>query len=389
MINKIQHEQYCHGLGEQQSSLNMRESSTALALEFVDAHELAQHLQEFKDLLKKVQKLGLGEEFVSSMNRSALHAGVELAMFQAVINEQNNREIRKNNDKVFQKNLKKVSPQALTTTPEMNPVEGSVVNQMPFQSAFAYILLDKYIPSQEAALYALGQELNLAGYAQTTFSPLLEIVKNFNSAPINYNLGSYISQTNGTANFKYGYEMVLSRYDEERASLRNDIKSTEQAKALLAKIKTNVSTHSSLTEAQKTQLTEIADNYLNSLDLIEEQLKSLMLNLNSIIFTRGVDEFSPSYKVVGADFSILGLQNTERVVVDGDINIETATTSGGLLNFFNTLLADVQNYGDLAQTQQMMLDLQLKAMLQQWSLVSSSLRLLDGVYRTLISGVKS
>lgn len=107
MINKIQHEQYCHGLGEQQSSLNMRESSTALALEFVDAHELAQHLQEFKDLLKKVQKLGLGEEFVSSMNRSALHAGVELAMFQAVINEQNNREIRKNNDKVFQKNLKK------------------------------------------------------------------------------------------------------------------------------------------------------------------------------------------------------------------------------------------------------------------------------------------
>lgn len=273
----------------------------------------------------------------------------------------------------------------MTTAPELAPVEGSIVNKMPFQSAFAYILLDKYIPAQETALYALGRELNLSGYAQNLFSPLLEVIKTFNSAPIIYNLGSYISQTSGTANFKFGYQMILDRYEEERLQLRNDIKSAEKAQDLLKRISKNIQGNDTLTHDQKKQLQDIVRGYDSELVIMLTQMKNLMLNLNSLIFMPGNNEYEASYKIMGSDFSIITLQDLEHKVVDGEIDVATGTAKGGLLNFFNTCLADVQNYGDLAQTHQLMLELQMRAMQQEWSLVAASLKLMHNVYRTLIS----
>lgn len=115
------------------------------------------------------------------------------------------------------------------------------------------------------------------------------------------------------------------------------------------------------------------------------QMKNLMLNLNSLIFIPGSNEYEASYKIMGSDFSIITLQDLEHKVVDGEIDIATGTAKGGLLNFFNTCLADVQNYGDLAQTHQLMLELQMRAMQQEWSLIAASLKLIHNVYRTLIS----
>lgn len=267
------------------------------------------------------------------------------------------------------------------------PVQGTITEGMPFQSAFAYILLDKYIPSQEEALFALGKELNLSGYAQNLFSPLLEAIKSFNSAPIVYNLGSYISQTSGTANFKYGYNLIIDRFEEERSQLRKDMRGTEQAKTLVQNIATNIDGNASLTQDQKTQLTNILNEYTTQLNVITDQLKSLMTCLNTLIFMPGSDEYDPSYVVMGSDSAVITLQNAENLVVDGAIDIDQGTSSGGLLNFFNKCLADVQNFGELAQTSQLMLELQLRAMQQQWSLIASSLKLLHNSYRTMADSV--
>ncbi|ANH78649.1 hypothetical protein Cs308_0478 [Candidatus Chlamydia sanziniae] len=370
------------------ASGELYERSSLLALEYIDVKELSHHLQVLKEVIKEARSLGLGRDFVASMNRSFLDTGVELAIMQTMLTEENNRDLRKRETKMFHQSMRKDSPKILITAPELSPTTDSVINKMPFQSAFAYILLDKYIPQQEQSLYALGRELNLAGYAQNLFSPLLEAIKTFNSAPINYNLGSYISQTSDTANFKYGYQMILSRYDSERAQLRNDVRNVENTNEILNKIRVNINDNASLTTDQKTQLLGIATTYQTELKLINEQLKDLMRNLDTLIFIPGSSQNSPAYTVMGADFSITKLQDLEHIVVDGVIDIATATAKGGLLNFFTMVLMDVQNYGDLAQTQQLMLDLELKAMQQQWSLVSASLKLMHGIYKTLIAGFK-
>ncbi|QVE49437.1 CT620/CT621 family type III secretion system effector [Chlamydia crocodili] len=362
-----------------------RVSPAEVAADYTKMNEVASHLKIMQDLLKEASDLGLRREFISSLQHDFLDTGFELAVIQTVLTEKENKELRKEANKIFQEHLDRISPQALTTAPELAPVEGSIVNKMPFQSAFAYILLDKYIPAQETALYALGRELNLSGYAQNLFSPLLETIKSFNSAPIIYNLGSYISQTSGTANFKFGYQMIVDRYEEERLQLRNDIKSAENAQLLLKQISKNIQGNSSLSDAQKKQLEDIVKGYNNELSIMINQMKNLMLNLNALVFIPGNSEYDPSYKIMGSDFSIITLQDLEHKVVDGEIDINTGTAKGGLLNFFNNCLSDVQNYGDLAQTHQLMLELQMRAMQQEWSLIAASLKLIHNVYRTLIS----
>lgn len=364
-----------------------RVSPAEVAADYTQMHEAATYLQVFQDLLKEAHQFGLNEEFLEGLRQDFLKTGSEMSLMQAIWTEESLREARKKERKELKQQLeaKVFSPQALTTAEELHPVDGSVINKMPFQSAFAYILLDKYIPAQEEALYALARELNFSGYAQTLFSPVLELVKSFNNAPIVYNLGSYIGQTEGTANFKYGYQMVLDRYETEKSHLRKDINNAENAKQQLTQIIKNVDANNSLTPTQKSKLKDMANGYIRTLDVCITQMQELSTGLRGLAFIPGRDEYSPAYEIMGSSFSIVTLQNLEGKVVDGEINVSSGETKGGLLNFFTYFLADVQNFGDLAQTNQLMLELQMRAMHQQWSLVTASLKLLHNVYRTLAS----
>lgn len=364
-----------------------RVSPAEVAADYTQMHEAATYLQVFQDLLKEAHQFGLNEEFLEGLRQDFLKTGSEMSLMQAIWTEESQREARRKERKELKQQLeaKVFSPQALTTAEELHPVDGSVINKMPFQSAFAYILLDKYIPAQEEALYALARELNFSGYAQTLFSPVLELVKSFNNAPIVYNLGSYIGQTEGTANFKYGYQMVLDRYETEKSHLRKDINNAENAKQQLTQIIKNVDANNSLTPAQKSKLKDMANGYIQTLDVCVTQMQELSTGLRGLAFIPGRDEYSPAYEIMGSSFSIVTLQNLEGKVVDGEINVSSGETKGGLLNFFTYFLADVQNFGDLAQTNQLMLELQMRAMHQQWSLVTASLKLLHNVYRTLAS----
>lgn len=364
-----------------------RVSPAEVAADYTQMHEAATYLQVFQDLLKEAHQFGLNEEFIEGLRQDFLKTGSEMSLMQAIWTEESLREARKKERKELKQQLeaKVFSPQALTTAEELHPVDGSVINKMPFQSAFAYILLDKYIPAQEEALYALARELNFSGYAQTLFSPVLELVKSFNNAPIVYNLGSYIGQTEGTANFKYGYQMVLDRYETEKSHLRKDINNAENAKQQLTQIIKNVDANNSLTPTQKSKLKDMANGYIRTLDVCITQMQELSTGLRGLAFIPGRDEYSPAYEIMGSSFSIVTLQNLEGKVVDGEINVSSGETKGGLLNFFTYFLADVQNFGDLAQTNQLMLELQMRAMHQQWSLVTASLKLLHNVYRTLAS----
>ena len=364
-----------------------RVSPAEVAADYTQMHEAATYLQVFQDLLKEAHQFGLNEEFLEGLRQDFLKTGSEMSFMQAIWTEESQREARKKERKELKQQLeaKVFSPQALTTAEELHPVDGSVINKMPFQSAFAYILLDKYIPAQEEALYALARELNFSGYAQTLFSPVLELVKSFNNAPIVYNLGSYIGQTEGTANFKYGYQMVLDRYETEKSHLRKDINNAENAKQQLTQIIKNVDANNSLTPTQKSKLKDMANGYIRTLDVCITQMQELSTGLRGLAFIPGRDEYSPAYEIMGSSFSIVTLQNLEGKVVDGEINVSSGETKGGLLNFFTYFLADVQNFGDLAQTNQLMLELQMRAMHQQWSLVTASLKLLHNVYRTLAS----
>ncbi len=275
----------------------------------------------------------------------------------------------------------------MSTAPEIDPEDGSIINKMPIQSAFAYILLDKYIPDQEEALLAIGQEVNLAGYAQSLFSPLIELIKSFDSASLGYNFGSYLAQTKNTNTYANSYDMISDRLDAEKARLNNDLNIIASAKKLLTQIIAKVDGNASLTDVQKTQLKEISNKYTTELEVIKKQLDELSTYLKGITLTKSTTPDSDAAFTVSSNTSVVDLQTKEQTVVDGEENLDTGLQSGGELTFFNGVVADMQNYGDLSQTTQLLLEIQIAAMQQQWILVAASLKLMHNTYRTMSNAI--
>ncbi|WP_213358290.1 CT620/CT621 family type III secretion system effector [Chlamydiifrater phoenicopteri] len=366
-----------------------------MVVDYSRLQHYVKNLNELVVVLEGAQQKGVVAD-KQVAKKEFFNNSAQLSSVAVVAEELSKRKQRKEIQKAFEKHQKRLedlrsitAPQALTTAaPIFDVPEKSIITQMPFQSAFAYIVLDKYLPAQEEALYALSLELNLAGYAQALFNPVVETIKSFNSAPIFYNFGSYLAQTMGMANFKDGYENVLEKYQEEKNCVATDLNSIENASEYLNSIKRKVNAEPNLTPAQKSELNKICDEYLKSLDVCSNQLKSLLVYLNGLGFIRGASIYDPSYTVIGQEFSYVQIQDLENTVVDGDVNVGTGEISGGLLTVFNKMVSDVQSYGDLAQTQQLMLQLELTAMQQEWTLVAASLKLLNGMYKGLTSSIK-
>lgn len=363
-----------------------RVSPAEVAGDYTRMNEIANQLKIMQDLLQDAgYRSNLDKDFILGMKKAWLESNMGAATFQALKNDELSRSERKKEEKDFQKYLGKLLPKALSTAPEIDPEDGSIINKMPIQSAFAYILLDKYIPDQEEALLAIGQEVNLAGYAQSLFSPLIELIKSFDSASLGYNFGSYLAQTKNTNTYANSYDMISDRLDAEKARLNNDLNVIASANKLLTQIITKVEGNSSLTDEQKTQLKEISEKYKVELEAIKKQLEELSSYLNGIKLEKSSD-LDKAFTVSG-NTSVVDLQTKEQTVVDGKENLETGLQSGGELTFFNGVVADMQNYGDLSQTTQLLLKLQIAAMQQQWLLVASSLKLMHNTYRTMSNAI--
>ncbi|WP_213318022.1 CT620/CT621 family type III secretion system effector [Chlamydiifrater volucris] len=364
----------------------------------VDYSRLQHYVKNLNELVEALDGIQLSVEMDGKQEakREFINNSAKLSSVAVISEENSKKKQRKEIQKAFEKHQQRLedirsitSPQSLTTaSPIVTIPENSVITQMPFQSAFAYIVLDKYLPAQEEALYALSLELNLAGYAQALFNPVVETIKSFNSAPIFYNFGSYLAQTMNMANFKDGYDNVLEKYQQEKNCVATDLNSIENAREYLSAVKRKVIADTNLTAGQKTDINNICDGYLSSLEICSNQLKSLLVYLNGLGFVRGASEYEPSYVVIGQEFSAVQIQDLENAVVDGDVNIGTGEIKGGLLTVFNKIVSDVQSYGDLAQTQQLMLQLELTAMQQEWTLVAASLKLLNGMYKGLTASIK-
>lgn len=371
-----------------QTHAERKVSPAEVAGEYTRVNEIANQLKVMQDMFQDVARYGFSQEWRHSFFGAFIKSGVALALLQSRMTDEDQRQTRTREGKEFLKDLRS-SPKALSTAEELHPVESSIVNHMPIQSAFAYVLLDKYIPQQEEALFALGRDLNLCGFAQNLFSPLLDIIKSFDSSPLAYNLGSYLAQTDGVANFKYGYELAITHYNAELQRADTDLIVVADAKAYITSMKNTINANATLTQAQKSELNGYLDEYTTTLTTINSQLLTLSNYLKNMNIREG-DGYTSSYNVQSRDasksYSVVELQGIENQVVDGVMDITTAEASGGELNFFTNYLAEVQNFGELAQTHQLMLEMQLCAMSQQWNLVAASLKLMHNTYRTLATG---
>lgn len=252
------------------------------------------------------------------------------------------------------------------------------------QATFSHILLDIYMPKQDELLGLLGKELNYNSLGQDFLGSVLETIPSFTVANVNYNLASYISQTMGTNNFSTTFSAAQTKLNDEIIQSGKDMDVVDDVLVILNRKLNEIQSNGDLTPEQITSMSEMLTGYISSLEISKSNLLDLMNLLKSLTIHPDANN---GFMVTGPSNWQASLIKLEAAVVSGSSDVSGANNSG-LLEFFNTCMNQQLRYGDLAQSQQLTLQLELAAIQQEWTIVSSSLRILNKIFMSLAGKIK-
>ena len=149
-------------------------------------------------------------------------------------------------------------------------------------------------------------------------------------------------------------------------------------------------------QAQKDSLIQLQGNLKASVG----QLQKLQTALNNIMIgpapppqndpsknfnVYGVGGGTPPPKPPDGWQSAIG--NGERLVINGDPTIKPPAPQGGLVNIASSVTTFQQTYSDQGQNQQMILQMRMTEIQQEWTVVSTALQLLNQMYMTAAQGI--
>jgi Protein of unknown function, DUF582. len=260
-------------------------------------------------------------------------------------------------------------------------------------SAFIHLVLNTQIPKQENFLNPLIQEVNFNNVAANAVNDLLSITNNFSTSSVYYNLSSYLVESKeGVDYFCGGFFEFLCAFAKEREYILRDINSCYRAQAfgnaLLVRIEA-MAAGNKVTAAQANNMRTQTNLYLAFIRIIVEQLSvldSLLRSLNYQPLQKDGNYDKDKYEIKGPTDWISTLASLEGYVVNG---FDSASPSGGLGPMHTLVQTDQHDYLTQSQTQQLNLQNQMTNIQQEWTLVSTSLQVLNGILSHLAGEIYS
>lgn len=258
-------------------------------------------------------------------------------------------------------------------------------------SAFIHLILNTQIPKQENFLNPLIQEVNFNNVAANAVNDLLSITNNFSTSSVYYNLSSYLVESREGANYFCGdFFEFLSALAKEREYIARDINSCYRAqafgKALLAKVEA-LATGKKVTAAQANSMRTQTNLYLSFIQIIVEQLAVLDSLLRSFYYNplqKDGKYDANKYEIRGPTDWISTLASLEGYAANG---FDKASPSGGLGPMHTLVQTDQHDYLTQSQTQQLNLQNQMTNIQQEWTLVSTSMQVLNGILSHLAAEI--
>lgn len=260
---------------------------------------------------------------------------------------------------------------------------GSLPNQ--FQKA----ILKHYMPGQERYLQALAMLLFLDNMGAEAGNALLTKILGFGQAADNYDFGGGLIPSDGQ--FSGNAQDAKDRLDAEKKRCQTDMDSAKQAidkiNEELAKIEQQLK-NPNLTPEQRKILTDQAQSlkgFKANLDMAIKQLQSLKNLLDSLKIEKGSDD--KHYKITSTDANWRSdLKTDEGNVINGQPDGKGGP-QGGLVYIQAQIQAFQQKYSDQGQNQQMMLQMRMTEIQQEWTVVSTALQVLNQMYMSLAQGI--
>ena len=258
-------------------------------------------------------------------------------------------------------------------------------------SAFIHLILNTQIPKQENFLNPLIQEVNFNNVAANAVNDLLSITNNFSTSSVYYNLSSYLVESREGKNYFCGdFFEFLSALAKEREYIARDINSCYRAqafgKALLAKVEA-LATGNKVTAAQANSMRTQTNLYLSFIQIIVEQLAVLDSLLRSFYYNplqKDGKYDENKYEIKGPTDWISTLASLEGYAANG---FDKASPSGGLGPMHTLVQTDQHDYLTQSQTQQLNLQNQMTNIQQEWTLVSTSMQVLNGILSHLAAEI--
>ena len=258
-------------------------------------------------------------------------------------------------------------------------------------SAFIHLILNTQIPKQENFLNPLIQEVNFNNVAANAVNDLLSITNNFSTSSVYYNLSSYLVESREGQNYFCGdFFEFLSALAKEREYIARDINSCYRAQAfgktLLAKVEA-LATGNKVTAAQANSMRTQTNLYLSFIQIIVEQLAVLDSLLRSFYYNplqKDGKYDANKYEIRGPTDWISTLASLEGYAANG---FDKASPSGGLGPMHTLVQTDQHDYLTQSQTQQLNLQNQMTNIQQEWTLVSTSMQVLNGILSHLAAEI--
>lgn len=260
-------------------------------------------------------------------------------------------------------------------------------------SAFIHLILNTQIPKQENFLNPLIQEVNFNNVAANAVNDLLSITNNFSTSSVYYNLSSYLVESKeGKDLFCGDFFEFIGALAKEHEYIVRDINSCYRAEAfgeaLLARVEALAQGHK-VTDAQANSMRTQANLYLSFIRIIVEQLAvldSLLRSLNYEVEKKDNNYDKDKYKITGPTDWISTLASLEGYAANG---FDNASPSGGLGPMHTLVQTDQHDYLTQSQTQQLNLQNQMTNIQQEWTLVSTSMQVLNGILSHLAAEIYS
>lgn len=264
------------------------------------------------------------------------------------------------------------------------------IRSLPLPSAVAAVLIDRYMPKEIDYLTQMKADLYYSNLGSSVGNAMIDAISQFVNGATYFNFASFAGQQPMTAmatdTFPGSMETAQAKLALEKQQsklyLEYANKALEEVRTQLARVQNDTV----ITNEQRLRITDALQGYADNLNAISGSLVLLQIYLNPLsVGVRDGTKPGDNGKDPEGTFHVFGgqdqwqarLETLEDALVSG---LPSNIISGGLFPVQASVQADQQAFADMGQSYQLEMQMHMTAMQQEWTVVATSLQILNQIY---------
>ncbi|WP_172600766.1 CT620/CT621 family type III secretion system effector [Chlamydia abortus] len=262
--------------------------------------------------------------------------------------------------------------------------QSNELQAMALPSAVASVLIDRYMPKEVGFLNGIYDQLYYSNLGSSVGNAMIDAISEYVNAATHFNFASYVGQQpavgeKGKDVFPGTADSARNKLETERKKAAAYLKSTQDAEIVLDEQVKRVTEDSKISNEQRTRIIDSLNNYRDNLNAISGSLVLLQNYLAPLSVSEG--SVAGTFRVTGGEEQWQArLEILEDALVSG---LSGNAISGGMFPLQATIQSDQQSYADMGQNYQLELQMHLTSMQQEWTVVATSLQVLNQMYLSL------